>query len=150
MSATHGEARMTRDEIIRFFDARQTDWRARNAETLAATHAEDGTVVSPMFGALHGRAEIQESYERLFKTFPDWFFKNEELIIDGDRVAQHFVATATHVGEFMGLPGTNRHGRMEGVLLFTMKDGFVLREQRMYDYSALLIQIGVLRSKPNF
>lgn len=141
---------MTREEIVSFFDARQSDWRARNPERLAAGHSTDGTVVSPMFGALHGRAEIEDSYRRLFTTFPDWYFKNEELIVDGERVAQHFVATATHVGEFMGLAGTNRHGRLEGVLLYTMKDGFILHEQRQYDYSALLIQIGVLRSKPNF
>lgn len=141
---------MTREEIVRFFDLRLQDWRARNPERLAAGHAVDGTVVSPMFGALHGRVEITDSYLRLFDTFPDWFFKSEELIIDGQRVAQHFVATATHVGEFMGSPGTNRHGRIEGVLLYTMKDGLILHEQRQYDYSALLIQIGVLRSKPNF
>jgi Predicted ester cyclase len=141
---------MTREDIISFFDARLLDWRARNPERLAAGHAEDGTVVSPMFGALHGRAEIAESYRRLFASFPDWFFKSEELIIDGSRVAQHFVASATHVGEFMGLAGTNRHGRLEGMLLYTMKDGAILHEQRQYDYSALLIQIGVLRSKPNF
>jgi C-1 hydroxylase len=141
---------MTRDEIVGFFERRQLDWRARNPETLSAGHTEDGTVVSPMFGALHGRAEIADSYRKLFATFPDWFFKNEELIIDGSRVAQHFIATATHVGEFMGLPGTNRHGRLEGVLLYTMKDGLIFHERRQYDYSALLIQIGVLRSKPNF
>ena len=141
---------MTRDEIVRFFDYRQADWRARNPEHLANGHAMDGTVVSPMFGALHGRLEIADSYRRLFATFHDWFFKSEELIIDGDRVAQHFIATATHVGDFMGLAGTNRHGRLEGVLLYTMKDGFILHEHRQYDYSSLLIQIGVLRSKPNF
>lgn len=141
---------MTREEIVRFFDGRLADWRARNPERLAAGHVEDGTVVSPMFGALHGRAEIAESYTRLFNTFPDWFFKSEELVIDGPRIAQHFVATATHVGEFMGLPGTNRHGRLEGVLLYTMKNGLIDYEQRLYDYSALLIQIGVLKSKPNF
>ena len=141
---------MTREAIVRFFDERQSDWRTRDPELLAARHAVDGTVVSPMFGALHGRVEIAESYQRLFATFPDWYFKNEELVIDGNRVAQHFVSTATHVGEFMGLLGTNRHGRIEGVLLFTMKDGQILHEQRLYDFSALLIQIGVLRSKPNF
>ena len=141
---------MTREDIVSFFDARRLDWRARNPDTLATGHAENGTVVSPMFGALHGRAEIADAYRRLFASFPDWSFKSEELIIDGLRVAQHFVASATHVGEFMGLPGTNRHGRLEGMQLYTMKDGLILHEQRLYDYSALLIQIGVLRSKPNF
>lgn len=141
---------MNRDEVIKFFEARQLDWRARNPDALARHYHENGTVVSPMFGALHGRVEIADAYRRLFTTFPDWFFKNEELIIDGPRIAQHFVATATHVGEFMGLPGTNRHGRLEGMLLMTMKDGLIEHEQRLYDFSALLIQIGVLRSKPNF
>jgi steroid delta-isomerase-like uncharacterized protein len=141
---------MTRDDILRFFDARQAHWRARNAEALAAGHTADAVVVSPMFGALQTPDEIVESYRRLFATFPDWLFKSEELIVDGARVAQHFIATATHVGEFMGLPGTNRHGRIEGVMLYQMKDGGIARERRLYDYSALLIQIGVLRSKPNF
>jgi hypothetical protein len=31
-----------------------------------------------------------------------------------------------------------------------VKDGAITREQRLYDFSALLIQIGVLRSKPNY
>jgi predicted ester cyclase len=141
---------MTRDQIVAFFEARQANWKTRDADTLAAGHAVDGTVVSPMFGALNGRAEIAESYRRVFVAFPDWSFKSEALIVDGDRVAQHFAATATHAGEFMGLPGTNRHARIEGVLLCTMKEGAILLEQRLYDFSALLIQIGVLRSKPNF
>jgi predicted ester cyclase len=141
---------MTRDEIVRFFEARQADWRGRNPEALARAYAEGARVVSPMFGALNGREEIADSYRKLFETFPDWTFKTEELVIDGDRVAQHFVATATHVGEFMGLPGTNRHGRIEGVRLTTMGDGLVVDELRLYDFTSLLIQIGILRSKPAF
>ena len=141
---------MTRDEIVRFYDARQADWRARNADALAAGHTVSGLVVSPMFGALNGRDEIADAYRKLFVTFPDWMFKIEELFIDGDRVAVHFVANATHVGEFMGMPGTNRHGRIEGVMLATMTGGRIAKERRLYDFSALLIQIGVLRSKPNF
>lgn len=141
---------MTRNEIVQFFEARQKEWRIRHPEGLAEGHAADGVVVSPMFGALNGRAEITESYRKLFTTFPDWTFKTEELLIDGDRVAQHFVVTATQVGDFMGLPGTQRHGRIEGVLLSTMRDGLIANERRLYDFSALLIQIGVLKSKPNF
>jgi predicted ester cyclase len=141
---------MTREEIVRFFDLRQADWRARSAERLAAGHSATGSVVSPMFGALHGRGEIVESYNKLFATFPDWLLKTEELIIDGNRVVLHFVATATHVGDFLGIPGSNRHGRIEGVLLATMGSGEIVDERRLYDFSALLIQIGVLRSKPNF
>ena len=141
---------MTREQVVQFFEAREAEWGARDGEALAAGHAVSGTAVSPMFGALRGRAEIASAYLRLFTTFPDWQMKTEDLIIDGNHVAQHFVANATHVGEFMGLAGTNRRGRLEGVLLQTMEDGLILHELRLYDYSALLIQIGVLRSKPAF
>ena len=88
---------MTRNEIVQFFETRQKEWRIRHPEGLASGHAADGVVVSPMFGALNGRVEIADSYRKLFTTFPDWTFKTEDLLIDGDRVAQHFVATATHV-----------------------------------------------------
>ena len=145
-----GGGGMTRNEIVQFFETRQKEWRIRHPEGLAEGHAPDGVVMSPMFGALNGRAEIADSYRKLFTTFPDWTFKTEELLIDGDRVAQHFVVTATHVGDFMGLPGTQRHGRIEGVLISTMRDGLIANERRLYDFSALLIQIGVLKSKPNF
>jgi len=139
---------VTREQVVQFFEAREAEWAARDADALAAGHAVTGTAVSPMFGSLHGRTEIANAYRRLFTTFPDWETKTVDLIIDGNHVAQHFVANATHVGDFMGLAGTNRHGRLEGVLLHTMEDGLILHEQRLYDYSALLIQIGVLRSKP--
>jgi len=142
------EGLMTRQEIIEFFDTRQKAWANRDPEGLGAGHAEHGTIESPMFGHREGRSAITESYRALFATFPDWDFQGEELLIDGDRVAQPFSATATHVGSFMGLAGTNRKFRIQGTRIFTMKDGLVQVERRMYDFTGLLIQIGILRSKP--
>ena len=80
--------------------------------------------------------------------FPDWDFRIEDLLIDGNRAAQSFTVTATHVGEFMGLPGTNRRFQIQGVRLFEMGNGLIQHEKRMYDFTGLLIQIGVLRGKP--
>jgi steroid delta-isomerase-like uncharacterized protein len=101
-----------------------------------------------MFGELNGREAIAASYASLFRNFPDWVFTSETMLIDGDRVAQPFEATATHASEFMGLPATGRHFRIEGVRLHTLKDGLIQDEQRIYDFTGLLIQVGVLKSKP--
>ena len=139
---------MTRDEIAAFFAARQAIWNARDPIALAACHALDATVDSPMFGRLLGRPAIQDSYESLYMKFPDWDFHIDDLLIDGNRAAQSFTVNATHVGEFMGLPGTNRRFQIQGVRLFEMGDGLIQREKRMYDFTGLLIQIGVLRGKP--
>jgi len=139
---------MTREAILSFFAERQRHWEARSPDGLAAGHSEHGTVVSPMFGRRAGREAIRESYRALFGTFPDWTFISQPILIDGDRVAQPFSATATHVGEFMGLAGTNRRFQIQGIRLFDLKDGLIHHEQRLYDFTGLLIQVGVLRGRP--
>ena len=141
---------MTRQEILAFFEQRQKHWAARDATALANAHAVDGIVISPMWRERVGREAIADSYRSLFETFPDWDFRGEELIIDGDQVAQPFSATATHEGEFMGFPGTHRRFQISGVRLYRMGDGIILHERRLYDFTSLLIQVGVLRSKPSY
>jgi steroid delta-isomerase-like uncharacterized protein len=139
---------MTRDAIRAFFADRQVEWKRRDADALARSYAEDCDVFSPMFGALKGRAAIGEAFHSLFKIFPDWDLRIEDLLIDDDRVAQIFAVGATHVGEFMGLAGTNRRFEIHGVRLCTMADGLIRSERRLYDFTALLIQVGAIRSKP--
>lgn len=141
---------MTRPQIVAFFNEWEPDWQAKNPERLASWYADSATVNSPMFRRLNGRKQITESYYRLFETFPDWTITNEEPLVDGDRAALPFQATATHVGEFMGLPGTGRKFQIEGVRIFRISDGLIRDERRIYDFTSFLIQIGVLRSKPGY
>lgn len=140
---------MTRDQVTAFFESMQAKWAARDWDGLAAGHTVDCVVHSPMFGHLQGRVAIRESYEQLFVTFPDWDLKLQDLLVDGNRVALSFAVNATHVGDFMGIPGTNRKFQIFGVRLFEMSaDGLIQKERRMYDFTGLLIQVGVLRAKP--
>jgi steroid delta-isomerase-like uncharacterized protein len=139
---------MTYDEAVRFFSDQQLEWNARDAGALASRHTDDGTIVSPIFRTVKGRHEIVQSYRALFETFPDWQYIGERLLVDGDRVAQQFMVRATHSGEFMGLPGSGRKFDIEGVRLFEMRDGRIAYERRYYDFTGLLIQLGVLRGKP--
>jgi hypothetical protein len=139
---------MTRDAVLKLFARREQAWRDRDPEALAASHAEHGTVASPMFTTVRGRREILEAYRSLFRIFPDWTLTGEDLVIDGDRVAQPFTTTATHVGEFMGLAGTGRRFTIQGVLVFRLEDGLIADERRIYDFTGLLVQIGILRTKP--
>lgn len=141
---------MTPDEIRAFFDGQQAHWRDRNAAALAEGHAADGTIVSPIFRTVTGARAIAVSYTTLFDIFPDWDLQAEELLIDGDRVAQPFAVTATHRGEFMGLAGTGKPFSIQGVRLFTMRDGRIGHERRYYDFTGLLIQIGILKTKPGY
>ncbi len=139
---------MTREDMLAFCHRRVEAWQRRDPAALASDHTEYGTVVSPIFSKIKGRDVIQKSYESLFQSFPDWSMNNEPPLIDGDRVAVPFVAKATQAGRFMGLDGTGRRCEIHGVLLMQMVDGLIADERRVYDFTGLLIQLGVLRSKP--
>jgi len=141
---------MTRDDMVKFFAAKQAAWATRDVDALTATHHEQGTIISPIFGTVEGRKEIEQSYRSLFKMFPDWSYEGEPVIVDGLMVAQPFAVHATHSGDFMGVPGTGRRVRVQGVCIFEMRDGLIGFDRRYYDFTGLLIQAGVLRSKPAF
>jgi steroid delta-isomerase-like uncharacterized protein len=139
---------MTREDIVNVFARRQELWRLKDPVHLAADHAEHGVVESPMFGQLKGRPAIEQSYRDLFAAFNDWELVGEELVIDGLRAVQIFRSTATHVHDFFGLPGTGRHFEVHGMLYYRFENGKISHERRSYDFTSLLIQIGVLRAKP--
>jgi steroid delta-isomerase-like uncharacterized protein len=140
---------MTRDRLTAFFSERQHVWERRDAVALAAEHAADATVVSPIFGTVRGRAAIELTYRDLFTVFADWDFLGEDLVIDDTRVVQVFRARATHAHEFLGMPGTGRRFEIQGALVFHFAaDGLIQHERRIYDFSGMLIQIGVLKAKP--
>jgi steroid delta-isomerase-like uncharacterized protein len=139
---------MTKDETARFYDRWHHAWAAQDVTALANLYAADCKVTSPMFGAMQGRAAVAESFKRLFKAFPDWKLKTEQLIVQDDRAAIVFSTTATHSAEFMGLPATGRTAKVTGVLVQRLDDNEIEEELRLYDFTALLVQVGVLRAKP--
>jgi len=139
---------MTHEDLRAFFESRKELWRRRDAAALAAGHTADGVVISPMFTTVHGRAGIEASYRALFASFPDWRMSLEDPIIDGSRTARYFTATATHVGEFMGFPGSGRRFEIQGVQVFRMEGGLIAEERRVYDFTGLLLQTGILRGRP--
>ena len=139
---------MTRHEIEAWIERRQSAWDRRDVAALTADHAPKGTVDSPMFGKLNGHAEIEKAYRNIFTVFENWEWKGEKAIIDGNEVAVPFTARATHTSEFYGVPPTGRRFETHGVLVFTLDGEHITHERRIYDFSGLLIQIGVLKAKP--
>jgi steroid delta-isomerase-like uncharacterized protein len=136
------------DPVALLLAAHQRAWEARDPEALTATHHADGVIVSPIFRTVRGRPAILHSYQALFEIFPDWQYQPRQAVVDATRVAQPFVVQATHTGNFMGLAGTGRRVTIEGVCFFELSDGLIAHERRYYDFTGMLIQLGVLRAKP--
>jgi steroid delta-isomerase-like uncharacterized protein len=140
---------MPRDQLVAFIDRHTAAWNRHDPAALAANHAEDGVILSPMFARVEGRPQILASYLALFNVFPDWQLRYFDPTCEANRVAVSFAVSATHKGEFMGLPGTGRRCEFEGVSLFELDDRLLIREERrVYDFTGLLTRLGVLKVKP--
>ena len=140
---------MTRDEILALIKRRHEGWMARDAAALAATHAEHGTVASPVGGVLEGRAEIERIYRLWFSAFPDMVIHQDDLLIDGDRVVLIVRVAGTHAGDFFGLAPTGRRVEFQVAELMTIAAGLVTIERRIYDFTGVLVQVGVLKARPS-
>ena len=139
---------MTREAILALVERRRDAWNAHDAATLASTHADKGVVVSPTGGVLEGRDEIERIYRLWFSAFTDMRFKDDEIFIDGDRVVQIARMSGTHAGDFFGLAPTGRHVEVQVAIVMKVTDGQVVEERRIYDFTGVLVQVGVLKAKP--
>jgi len=139
---------MTHEEIASLVTHRFAAFNARDVAALMSVHAADGVVDSPLGGHAKGSEAIRKVYEAWMASFPDAHFDLEAPIIDGERVAQVAMVQGTDMGGFMGLPPTGKKFSMPVVFLFTIKDGKIQHERRVYDFTGLMIQLGVLKAKP--
>lgn len=139
---------MTREEIASLLHVRFSALNTGDVTTLMSVHASDSVVDSPLGGHAKGSEAIRKVYEAWLASFPDAQFEAEAPIVDGDRVAQVVMVTGTDMGGFMGLPPTGKRFTMPIVFLVVIKDGKIQQERRVYDFTGLMIQLGVLKAKP--
>jgi steroid delta-isomerase-like uncharacterized protein len=142
-------AELTRADLRSLVERNLDAWQRHDVAALVASHATDAIVESPMFGTRRGRTELEESYRAFFKSFPDVTLSSDALLVDPPHVAVFTQFGGTHMDEFFGLPGTNKHVDMRVARFLVFDDsGLIALERRIYDFTGLLLQIGVLRAKP--
>ena len=124
-------------------------WQRRDAAALSLNHAPQGVVESPMYATLRGRKAIEESYRAFFTSFPDATMEIENILADPPYIVMFATVNATHQNDFFGLPGTNRHIDFRTARLMKVnEERLIEHERRIYDFTGLLLQVGLLRAKP--
>lgn len=141
---------MSSDAIRAFLADFVSAWEREDVQALAACYALECTIESPMFHTVRGRAAVERSYAELFRAFTDQTIRVEETVIGGEDPARAVViwtATATHAGEVYGIPGSGK--RIDATIAFVLsfRDGLILHERRIYDFTFMLVQLGVLKTK---
>jgi steroid delta-isomerase-like uncharacterized protein len=140
---------MTRDEIVALLKRRSDAWIARDIKAVSDTYADNAVVVSPFGGVQEGRAEIERVFRLWLDAFADPQYNVEETVIDGNRAVQIATLKGTHGGDFFGLAPTGRRLEFQMAMLFTVEDGVIKEERRIYDFTGVLVQVGVLKAKPS-
>ena len=138
---------MERDQLERIFERRRLALEARDVTTLMKDYAEDCIVESPVAGVHTGKKTIEETMRAVFSSL-DAHIRQQSVLIDGDRAAVATVMEGKDVGEFLGLPPTGKSFRVPLVFLYELRDGKITHERRIYDFTGLLLQIGLLKAKP--
>jgi len=146
--AGQSQGTMTREQMVAFFKRRQEAYEDLDAVALAADYTEHAVIESPSAGVHTGREAAERAFRVVFGAFLDMTMTEDDLIIDGDRAASVLSIEGTHIGEFLGLEPTGKRFTMSAVFFYEIKDGRIVRERRVYDFTGLLVQIGVLKAKP--
>lgn len=140
---------LTRDELQAIVERHLETWQRHDVPALVGFHSVDGVVESPMYGTRRGRAEIEEAYRAFFKSFPDARMDREAILIDPPNVAIFITVAATHGDEFFGLPATTKRLDIRSARFMQFDAaGAIVHERRIYDFTGVLLQLGVLRAKP--
>jgi steroid delta-isomerase-like uncharacterized protein len=138
---------MTRDQIAAMFERRRVAYERHDAATLVADYAVDCVIESPSGGTHKGQAAAEKVLRAVFDAL-DVKLHQQSVIIDSDAVAQVVSIEGQDVGDFLGLPPTGKSFRVPGVFLYDLRDGRIAHERRIYDFTGLLIQAGLLKAKP--
>jgi steroid delta-isomerase-like uncharacterized protein len=139
---------MTRQQVLDLFKRREEAYEDLDAAALATDYADDAVIESPTAGVHQGREAAEKALRAIFSAFLDLTVSPDYLIIDGGSVASVITLEGTHIGDFLGIPPTGKQFRMPAVFFYQLENGKIVRERRIYDFTGLLIQIGVLKAKP--
>jgi steroid delta-isomerase-like uncharacterized protein len=143
---------MTSDEIRSFLDRFVHAWEHQDVAALSACYTEDCVVVSPIFSTIKGRTQVEKSYRDLFMAFTNPTITVDDTIVsdtDPARAVLVWTVKSVHTGNIFGMPGSGKQIERNMAYLFTFRGGLVAKERRIYDFTSMLMQLGVLKAKPN-
>ena len=91
-----------------------------------------------------GMDALRSAFPVLKAAFPDLAIELQQQLVDGDRVASHWILSGTHLGEFFGIPATGKPVKYQNIGIATVSDGRIVRYNAESGWLTVLRQIGAL------
>ena len=100
---------------------------------------------TPTFRFFIGDHEAFKQYVTMMRTaFPDLYVTIDDQFAEGERVVTRCTVTATHKGEFMGIPPTGKQITVTWMDITRVIDGWIVGTASYIDELGLMQQIGVI------
>ena len=133
----HG-ALMSREDTLALVQRLVDAARRRDVSQLMECYGDEAVASSPVFGDVRGRAAIAGTWERLFSTLADIHIEVSDVLIDGNRTAVLASVGITDRKGWFGLPPTGSAIAYRLVIMLTLADGKIVRDERIYDSAGVL------------
>ena len=78
------------------------------------------------------------------ESFPDWHSTFEELVAEGDRVAERWTGRGTHQGELQGIPPTGKRVEVPGSVFYRIVGGKIVEFRGLFNMMSLMQQLGMI------
>jgi predicted ester cyclase len=75
------------------------------------------------------------------ESFPDWHATSEELVAEGDRVAERWTGRGTHLGELQSIPPTGKRVEAPGSVFYRIVGGKIMEFRGQLDMMGLMQQL---------
>jgi steroid delta-isomerase-like uncharacterized protein len=112
------------------------------ARTLA-TLADDIMYRVVASGAIvHGKEAVSKYYDVWWTAFPDVNIEIKRIVAAGEWVIAENVATATHLGPWLGIPPTGKRTVQNLCAVIRCRGGLMIEETVYYDQLERIRQIG--------
>jgi steroid delta-isomerase-like uncharacterized protein len=131
------ENKTLNDRWIEAFNAR--DWAAEAACRTADYKAHMSGAPGPLDAA--GWNAFMATFSA---AFPDARISIDDAVAERDIVASRWTLTATHRGDFQGVPPTGRPVTMQGVDISRVVNGKIAEHWAQFDLIAVMQQIGAM------
>jgi predicted ester cyclase len=93
-----------------------------------------------------GIGGLRDYYTQLRQAFPDMRLASEDIMADGDKVANRYTFYGTHRGEYMGAAPTMKVITAPGIVINLFKGGKCIETWQSTDTLKFLTQMGVVQT----
>jgi steroid delta-isomerase-like uncharacterized protein len=95
-------------------------------------------------GEIRGADTIKGEIGYFHNAFPDFFWRVEDQVAEGDKVTARYTFGGTHQGEFFGVPASGERVQISGTSVYRIEGGKLVEEWASYDLLGGLRQIGAI------